>query len=320
MTLHNNEGKAGSSSEAERPSQLTWSDWKEILLRVKGEIAKDHVSLVSAGIAFYTMLALFPGIAAMVGLYGVFAEPADIATHIGALAGFLPAEAIEIIRAQTADLVSAGSTKVGLASLGAMALAIWSTRTGVNALITGLNIVYGEQNQRGFFSRLGITIVLTIVMLVVATVAVLTIIAVPAVIEILRFGEAGEWIASIVRWPIVILAILGALAIFYRFGPYRANPSFAWMSWGAVFATFVWIIGSAAFSVYVANFANYNEVYGSLGAVVGLLMWFYLSAFIVLLGAEINAEMEHQTRHDTTTGPDKPMGERGAYVADTVAD
>ncbi len=319
MRLGGDEEKAGLASNAERPSQFSWSDWKQILLRVKDEIGKDNVPLVAAGIAFYSMLALFPGITAMVGLYGLIAEPADVADHMNAISGLLPDGALDIIRSQTADLVSKSTTKVGLASLVAIALAIWSTRSGVVALVTGLNIVYDETDQRGFFSQLGVTIVLTVVILIVATVAVLAIIAVPAMIDFLRLGEVGEWIASIIRWPIVVFAILAALAIFYRFGPHRDNPKMAWISWGAVLATFVWIVGSAIFSVYVANFASYNEAYGSLGAVIGLLMWFYLSAFIVLLGAELNAEMEHQTRHDTTTGPDEPMGERGAYVADTVA-
>ncbi|MEX2617637.1 MAG: YihY/virulence factor BrkB family protein [Alphaproteobacteria bacterium] len=319
MPSGGDDGKAVSDNYTERPFRFAWSDWKEILLRAKDEISKDNIPLIAAGIAFYAMLALFPGIAALIGLYGLIAEPADVTRHINLMSGVLPADALGIIRSQTADLASTNGTNVGLASLVAIALAIWGTRSGVNALVAGLNIAYGEQERRGILSRIGVTLVLTIIILVIATTALATIIAVPAIIGIFRLGEIGEWIVLLVRWPVIVVALLVALAIFYCFGPHRTNPRIAWISWGAVLATFLWIVGSAAFSVYVANFASYNKVYGSLGAVVGLLMWLYLSAFIVLLGAEINSEMERQTRHDTTTGPDKPMGERGAYAADTVA-
>ncbi|WP_417518624.1 YihY/virulence factor BrkB family protein [Minwuia sp.] len=305
-----------STADASRPAELTWDDWKQILLRVKDQIAKDNVSLISAGVAFYAMLALFPGIAAFVGIYGVFADPTDVADHLGTLAAVMPAEAFNIVREQVTDLTSAGPTELGFASVLAILLALWSTRAGVNALVMGLNIVYDQRERRGFFSQISVTLTLTAVLLVVLAIAFLAILAVPVVLDTFYLGDVGEWLAAILRWPIVIATVIVGLALMYRFGPHRSEARLVWLSWGAAAATVLWIVGSAAFSIYVANFSNYNETYGSLGAVVGLLMWFYLSAFIVLLGAEINSEMERQTHRDTTTGPPRPMGERGAVVAD----
>lgn len=279
-------------------ARLTWRDWKTILFRVKDEMAQDNVSLVAAGVAFYAMLALFPGIAAFVGAYGLVADPADVPRHLGAIDGLLPEEAFAIIEGQVTDLAAAGPSDLGFASIVAILLAVWSARSGINALVRGLNIVYDEVDQRGFFAQAAVTLTLTAVMLVVVAIAFLAILAVPAILNIFDFGAIGEWFTAIVRWPIVIGAVIAALAILYRFGPNRKQAELAWMSWGAALATLLWIAGSAGFSIYVANFASYNETYGSLGAVVGLLMWFYLSAFIILVGAEINAEVERFLRTD----------------------
>lgn len=277
-------------------ARLTWRDWKAILLRVKDETAKDNVSLVAAGVAFYALLALFPGIAAFVGAYGLVADPADVPRHLDALEDLLPAEAFGIVQGQVEDLAASGKRSLGFASIVAILLAFWSSRAGVNAMVRGLNIVYDRDERRGFFSQTFVTLMLTAMMLMVAAVAFLAILAVPAILGVFDFWWVGEWFAAVIRWPIVIAAIAAALAILYRFGPYRKEAELAWLSWGAALATFLWIVGSAAFSIYVANFAGYNETYGSLGAVIGLLMWFYLSAFIILVGAEINAEIERYLR------------------------
>lgn len=277
-------------------ARLTWRDWKAILFRVKDETAKDNVSLVAAGVAFYALLALFPGIAAFVGAYGLVADPADVPRHLDALEDLLPAEAFGIVQGQVEDLAASGKRSLGYASIVAILLAFWSSRAGVNAMVRGLNIVYDRDERRGFFSQTFVTLMLTAMMLMVAAVAFLAILAVPAILGIFDFWWVGEWFAAVIRWPIVIAAIAAALAILYRFGPYRKEAELAWLSWGAALATFLWIVGSAAFSIYVANFAGYNETYGSLGAVIGLLMWFYLSAFIILVGAEINAEIERYLR------------------------
>lgn len=304
---------------APRPSRFSWSDWKAILLRVKGEIGADNLSLVAAGVAFYAMLAIFPAIAALIGLYGFFADPAQVAQHMEMAASFMPPEAAGILTDQIEGLTADGGETAGFAAIFATLLAIWSSRSGVNALVTGLNIVYDEEDARGFFAQVLTTLGLTALLLVVGIVAIASIVVLPIILDLFNLGAAAEWIVAIGRWPIVLAAILFALAALYRFGPHRESARVEWISWGAAIATLLWLIGSAAFSLYVANFANYNETYGSIGAVIGLLMWFYLSAYIVLLGAELNAEMEHHICADTTTGAAEPRGERGAHVADHVA-
>jgi len=206
----------------------------------------------------------------------------------------LPDAAYALIANQVADLASAGRTELGLTSLIGIALAFWSAKSGVNALIVGLNIVYDQEEQRGFFSQRAVTLLLTGVMFSFVALAFVAIVVIPPAPDLVQMGAISEWLAAILRWPIVIGALIVALGVLYRFGPNRQEAEVAWASWGAAIATVLWMVGSAAFSLYVANFGSYNETYGALGAVIGLLMWFYLSAFIVLLGAELNAEVERQ--------------------------
>lgn len=305
---------------ARKPSQFTWSDWMAIFKRTFAELSADNLTLVAAGVAFYAMLALFPGIAALVMFYGLFSDPATIQDHLSALQRFVPPEAFGLIEDQLKQVAGGGRTALGIGSILSLLLAIWSAKAGVSALITGLNIVYDEDDERGIVASLAIAFTLTLLLLVVATVAFGVVVAAPVVLDLLPLGPVATWAAAILRWPVMLAAVILAIGALYRWGPSRADARISWISWGAAIAAVVWVAGSGLFSLYVSNFANYNETYGSLGAVVGLLMWFWLSAFIVLLGAELNAEMEHHTRADTTTGPDKPMGERGAYVADSVAD
>lgn len=265
------------------------------------------------------MLALFPGIAALIMLYGLFADPATIQDNLSALQRFMPPDAFTLIADQVREVAGGGRTALGIGSILSLLLAVWSAKAAVSALITGLNIVYDEDDARGIVASLAIAFMLTLLLLVVATVAFGIVVAAPVVLDLLPLGPAATWAAAILRWPILLAAVVFGIGALYRWGPSRSDPRLSWVSWGAGIAALVWVAGSALFSLYVANFGNYNETYGSLGAVVALLMWFWLSAFIVLLGAELNAEMEHHTRADTTTGPTRPMGQRGAHVADTVA-
>mgnify|MGYP002628831414 CR=1 FL=1 len=279
-----------------RLPELTWRDWLHILRGVRQELARDNVSLIAAGVAFYAMLALFPAIAAFVGLYGMVADPLEVTRNLDAIADLLPESAFEIVAAQVRDLAGAGRTKLGFASILAILIAIWGVRAGVNAIVRGLNVVYGAEAPRKFLAQILVTLTLTGVLFLVVGVAFLAILAIPIILNMLDFWAIGEWAAAIFRWPIVIAAVGAGLAVIYRYGPQREDGSTLWLSWGVALATVLWLVGSAAFSLYVANFASYNETYGSLGAVVGLLMWFYLSAYIILLGAEINAETEKYLR------------------------
>jgi membrane protein len=305
---------------AERPSQLPAAGWRDILWRVKAEMAQDNLSLVAAGVAFYALLALFPAIAAVVSIYGLVAEPQTVEQQLQAGSHILPQEARSIVEEQLKRVTASGSTALGLGAIVSLLLAIWSANKGTQSLITALNIVYDEDEKRGFIWFNVISLALTVGMFLFLIVCLGAIAALPALIGNLGLPEVVRQLAVWLRWPILGVAFVVALAALYRFAPSRDEPRWRWVSPGAVVATVLWLIASGLFSWYVSSFGNYNETYGSLGAVAVLMMWFWLSALIVLLGAELNAEMEHQTERDTTRGGEKPVGRRGAYVADTVGE
>jgi membrane protein len=214
------------------------------------------------------------------------------------------------------DLIAASNQKLGLASLVALLFALWSARAGVYGMVAGINVAYSEDDNRSILGSLVLTLALTGVLMVVIIAAILAIVVIPAILQVIDPGKQAVRIASIIRWPILIVTLMIGIGVLYRYGPDRREARVQWISWGSVIATAVWLLGSLLFSWYVSNVANYNATYGSLGAIMGLLMWFFVGAFIVLLGAELNAELEHQTWRDTTVGEDKPMGQRGAFVAD----
>jgi membrane protein len=302
--------------DAKRPSEYRKRDWKAVLLRVYDNITRHNLFLIAAGVAFYANLALFPAIAALVAFYGFVADAADIAQQLQTARRFLPADAYSLIETQVIELTSAGEQKLGLASILATLFALWSARAGVYGMVTGLNVAYSEHDERSILRSILLSLALTAVLLVVVIIAILAIVVAPAVLQLVELDAQAAWIAAMIRWPIVLAAVAFGIGLLYRYGPDRKEARVQWISWGSVVATAVWLLGSVLFSYYVSNFANYNATYGSLGAIAGLLMWFFVGAFIVLLGAELNAELEHQTRRDTTVGRDKPKGQRGAYVAD----
>jgi membrane protein len=291
-----------------------------VLKRVKAEVKEDNVGLLAAGVAFYAMLAIFPAIIAVVTVYGMVADPDQVKTQVGELAKSLPAGADELLEDQLTNVVNAGrqALSIGLA-LSLLAL-LWSVSSGVQGLIKSLNVIYDEKETRGFVKLRGLSLLLTLGAIVVAVVALALITVFPGVIDGLGLGRAGQVAASVARWVVLAVLVLLALGVVYRLGPDRANPRWRWVSPGAVVALVLWLLGSVGFSYYVDNFGKYNQTYGALAAVIILLLWLFLSAFAVLLGAEFNAETERQTARDTTTGPERPPGERGAEVADDIAD
>jgi len=307
---------------ASRPGEIPPRGWRDIALRVWRGLGEDNVSIVAAGVAFYGLLALFPAIGALVSIYGLAADPATLERQLDLLRSILPEDALGIIRRQLQAVVNQPASGLSWGVVFGFALTLWSATSGVKTLMTALNIVYDEQEKRGFLWFNVLAIALTAGALVAATVAIILIIVLPAVLAFLN--QIG-WIAAPLRFVLsfVHLPILGALCIFglavlYRLGPSREKARWRWVSLGAVIATVLWIIASALFSIYVSQFANYNKTYGSLGAVIILLMWLYITAYAILLGGEINAETEHQTAEDSTEGPPEPMGERGATMADTI--
>lgn len=309
--------RAGSHGEfADRPSAIPRRGWRQVLLRVKDEITGDNLTIVSAGVAFYGLLAVFPALAATVMIYGLFADPADVQRQLAPLQDLIPPDAFQIIEGQLSAVASKGAQPLGFGLLLTLGLLLWSSTAGIKALFAAMNIAYEERESRNFFKLNAIAMFVTLGAIAFVMVALTVIAAVPVAIDYLGFEGWMRTGLLLSRWVFLALFILIALAILFRYGPSRAPAQFRWVTPGALIATILWLVGSVAFSFYVQNFASYNKTFGSLGAVVVLLMWFYLSAFIICLGAELNAELEHQTRRDSTTGRERPLGDRGAYVAD----
>ena len=305
--------------EARHPGDFSPRAWGRILWRIWVGVGRDHLSIIAAGVAFFGMLAIFPAIAALIALYGFFADPGQVADTVQVLRPILPPDVFQMIEAQVEQLIAAGQTRLGVASLISLALTLWSARAGVSALIEGLNVAYRETDTRNIVVQYLMSLLLTLAALVVAIIALLAVVALPAFLRFSDLGPLGRLLAQVAP-----LAVLGFASVFvigglYRYGPHRAPARKRWLTAGAFVATGGWVAASLALSFYVSRFASFNQTYGSLGAVVGLMFWLYVSEFVVLLGAELNSEMELQTARDTTTGPPLPMGERGAYVADHVA-
>jgi len=305
---------------ATKPSEIPAKGWKDILWRVYQEISEDRVMSVAAGVTFYALLAIFPGIAAFVSLYGLVADATSINQHLALMTGFLPGGAIEIISEQVKSLTSKPGGALGLAFFLGLAVSLWSANAGMKAIFDALNIVYDEDEKRGFIKLNAQALLFTLGALLFLLLALVAVAVIPLVLKLFPFGEFIEQLLSILRWPILLVLVLLGLAVLYRYGPSRDKAEWRWVTWGSAIAALLWIVGSMLFSWYVANFGKYNETYGSLGAAIGFMTWIWLSTIVVLVGAEVNAEMEHQTAHDTTEGADKPIGARGATVADTVGE
>jgi membrane protein len=310
--------QTGHGRHASHPSDIPALGWWDIGWRVWSEVGEDRVMLVAAGVTFYLLLALFPALAAFVSLYGFVADPDTVADHVSHLGGLLPSAGVDIIRTQLDDLASQDEQALGIGFLIGLAIALWSANNGVKALFEAMNIAHEEQEKRGFLMLNLTSIAFTMGALLIGIALILTVGAVPAMLAYLRLDAWAETLIAIGRWPVLLVAILTGISLIYRFGPSRRPPKWRWLSWGAAIATIVWVGASWGFSFYLQNFANYNATYGSLGAVIGLMMWTWISVIILIVGAEINAEMEHQTKCDSTVGEPKPMGERGAVVADTL--
>lgn len=308
----------GRGREAERPRDIPARGWRDVLVRVKKETSTDNVSLIAAGLALYALLAVFPALAAAVSLYGLVSSPDQIASQIQNLAGVLPQQAADILRNALQNLASQQGQALGVGAILGILVALWSARKGMVALMTATNIAYDEEEERGFFRKLLVSLAFTIAAVVGVVLVVLLAVAVPLALQALGLPDIVQAAFSVLRWVVLWFLVVFALAVVYRFAPDRDEPKWRWVTWGSGIAATLWLVGSLLFSLYVQNFGSYGETYGALGGVVVLLLWFYLSAFIVILGAEINAELEHQTRRDSTKGPPEQAGERGAQVADTV--
>lgn len=309
----------GRGRQAATPLRIPWRGWKDILWRAYEEISADRLLLIAAGVTFYAMLAVVPAITAMVSLYGLFAKASSINTHLGFLAGLIPAGAYELISEQIVRIAAGSDGKLTFAFVIGLGIAMWSANAGMKAIFDALNIVYDEDEKRSFIKLNLISLSFTLGAVVVLLLAIASVVVLPLVLAYLGFAaEQQAGFLPLLRWPALFVIVMLGLAMLYRFGPSRRNAKWRWVSVGSVFAAFAWLAVSVAFSWYLSKFADYNATYGSLGAVIGLMMWIWISTTVILVGAELNAEIEHQTARDSTIGHGKPLGARGAVMADTV--
>lgn len=308
----------GRGRSARYPWHIPWVGWKDILWRTYAQISEDRLLAVAAGVVFYGLLAIFPAISAFVSIYGLFADPQTVEGTVSLLAEVIPADAMGPIEEQVDRVASTSGGSLGFTFLVSLALALWSANAGMKAVIDALNVAYGEQERRGFVQLTLISFALTIGVIVAGLGAIGAIVVFPVVTSFLGVESLAAELVQWLRWPLLLALLLLGLAVLYRFGPNRTKARWQWVSVGSVVAAVLWLAGSAALSYYLSRFADYSATYGSLAAGIGLMMWLWLSAIVVLLGAELNAEIEHQTARDSTVGPEKPIGTRGATMADTV--
>ena len=304
---------------ADRPKEIPARGWKDIFLRVKDEFTNDHISIVAAGVAFYFFLALFPLMSAMVAIYGLVFDAAQVEQQLSQLSAVMPPQAQDIIGPQLHKIVSAPQQGLGLALIFSILLSLWSANSGTKALFDGVNIAYNQNEERNFFKLNGITLAVTLGGILVGLIAVALVIGFPAIIDRLGLPSTISDIISLARWPLLFAFIVFSLSVIYKIAPDRNNPKFKWVTWGACIAAALWIGASLLFSLYINNFGNYDATYGAIAAVIILMLWFQITSICVLLGAEINSEMEHQTAKDTTVGEPEPLGQRRGYHADRVA-
>jgi len=303
---------------AVHPLQIPWLGWKDILWRTGREMQSDRLFSIAAGVAFYVLLAIFPAITALVSGYSLFFNASTITDNFSLLDDILPDNVVELLRDQASRI---GAHSGGALSIGVVAgimVALWSTMSGVKAVIDALNVIYEQQESRSFIRLNLVALAFTLTGFAALLLVVGTIVVLPLILSSVGLGAVTATLAWIARWPALFVLLLIALAALYRYAPDRKRARWQWVSIGSVFTAVTWIVASYLFSWFLAHFANYNATYGSLGAAVGLMMWLWISATVVLIGAELNAEIEHQTAEDSTVGEDKPLGARGAVMADTV--
>jgi membrane protein len=311
---------SGRGRHATSPWQIPWAGWKDILWRTYGQIGDDRLLAVAAGVVFYGLLAIFPAVTAFVSLYGLFAKASTISDHLSLAGGVIPSGGVEIIQEQINRITAKGDARLSLAFAFSLGLALWSANAGMKAVIDALNVTYNEKEKRGFIKLNLISLALTGGAIFSLLVALGSIVVLPLVLSSFGLGGWTETLLRILRWPVLICLVVFGLAVLYRFGPSRESPRWEWLSVGSVTAALAWLVGSALLSWYLANFANYDATYGSLGAAIGMMIWMWMSSIVILVGAELNSEIEHQTAQDSTTGHEKPLGQRGAAMADTVGE
>ena len=305
---------------ADSPTEIGWPGWRAVLRRTLIEMLTDRVSLVAAGCAFYGTLALFPAISMLISMYGLVFDPVTVLPQLNVLQNLLPPAAYQLIAERVQMLVSKppGALTTGL--LFSTAVTLWSSATGTKSILAALNLAYEERETRGFFRYQLTAFAITICTILGTVIGIGLLVALPPALEFFGFAGHEQRLIRMASYGLLVAAVMGGLSLLYRYGPSREIPRWQWVTAGSLLATIIWIAASALFTFYVAQFSSYDTTYGPLGTVVAIMMWFYVTAYAVLLGAELNAELELQTSRDSTDGPPKPLGRRGAYVADHVAE
>ena len=308
--------EAGRGRDADRPSEIPLRGWQDILVRTYKEFLDDQAPLVAAGVTFYSLLALFPGIGAFVAVWGLFGDVTQARENLRALAAVLPGGAISVIGDHMSNVAAARAGGLSLAAVSGFLVSLWSANGAMKAIIAGVGIAYDEADERSFLRKTLTSLAFTLGFLTFAL-AVAAVVVTRPVIEA-HAGPVASSAFALVAWACLFVALVLGLGVLYRYGPSRDRAKWRWITWGSVVAGAAWLTASVGFSVYAANFGTYDRTYGTLGAVIGFMTWIWISAMVVLLGAELNSEIEHQTARDSTVGPPQPLGRRGATMADTV--
>jgi membrane protein len=305
--------------DADSPTEIPARGWWDVIKRVARDVSENQLMTQAAAITFYALLSFFPALAALVSIYGLIADPATIMKQVDALSGVLPGGGQELLTEELKSLTSASNGGLGWGLILGLATSLWTSNQAMKALFGALNVVHEEHEKRSFFKLTALTLACTAGVVLFMIVALIGVVVVPAVLNFVGLGGVTEVLIKWLRWPVLLLIVGVLLAALYRYGPSRETAKWRWVSYGSAFAAILWVIVSLLFSWYVANFGNYNKTYGSLGAVVGFMTWIWISSTVVLIGAQLDAELEKQTARDTTTGPERPLGTRGAAPADQVA-
>jgi membrane protein len=305
---------------ATHPKQIPWRGWRQVLRRTYLEVASDRISLVAAGCAFWATLALFPATSMLIAVYGLIFDPATVEPQLEVIRSLLPPTAFALIAERVHTLVSQGKATLGFSLMVSTAIALWSSATGTKSLLSALNMAYEEQEQRSFLRFQVTGLAMTLCGILAAIFALALLVFLPVAIEFLGLDAYAKALLRIAAFVVLVVFVSTSLSLLYYLGPSRRSAKWHWITPGSTVATLLWLAASVLFSLYVGHIASYDVTYGPLGAFVAVMMWFWVSAYAVLLGAELNAELELQTIEDTTVGPPKPLGQRGAFVADHVAE
>ena len=312
MSEENRHPAAGPGRSADTLPEIPSKGLKDILLRVYRGISEDRILLVAAGVTFYILLSIFPGIATLISIYGLFADPVSIANHLEMIATVAPEGAVQVLHDETTRLATQGEATLGLGFLISFVFSLWTAKSGVTAIFDALNIVYGEEEKRGFIKYYLMSLAFTVGTIGFVLLSIAVVVLMPVVLNYIPLPGGTGALLKIARWPILFVLAAFAMAMLYRYGPSHTEPRWRWISWGSAFAAVIWLVASVLFSWYVANFGSYNKTYGSLGAIIGFMTWIWISIIVVLVGAKLDAETQHRTARKATAGKPQP---RGAPIA-----